>query len=129
MIDLTVKIKNEIHKISVDETKTVLQALNGANIGITAPCNGRGTCGKCNVYVVSESKEELACRLFPKENMEIALLYDEEYMQTATEFISLADETLEIDSTNHVDRQSKERIIVLIRKRSIWWLLIWVQQP
>lgn len=38
-------------KIKVEEGTTVLEAANEAGIGIDAPCGGKGTCGKCKVYL------------------------------------------------------------------------------
>jgi len=38
-------------KIKVAEGTTVLEAANEAGIGIDAPCGGKGTCGKCKIYL------------------------------------------------------------------------------
>ncbi|MBN1786615.1 MAG: DUF4445 domain-containing protein [Candidatus Methanofastidiosa archaeon] len=38
-------------KIKVEEGTTILEAANEAGIGIDAPCGGKGTCGKCKVYL------------------------------------------------------------------------------
>jgi len=38
-------------KIKVEEGTTILEAANEAGIGIDAPCGGKGTCGKCKIYL------------------------------------------------------------------------------
>ncbi|RZN50605.1 DUF4445 domain-containing protein [archaeon] len=38
-------------KINVSSGISVLEAANNAGVGIDAPCGGKGTCGKCKVYL------------------------------------------------------------------------------
>jgi uncharacterized 2Fe-2S/4Fe-4S cluster protein (DUF4445 family) len=38
-------------KIKVTAGMTLLEAANEAGVGIDAPCGGKGTCGKCKVYL------------------------------------------------------------------------------
>jgi uncharacterized 2Fe-2S/4Fe-4S cluster protein (DUF4445 family) len=63
--------------------ETLLQALAGAGIAVSAPCGGRGICGKCRVRLLEGTVRELtpdssgiflACRGIPAGDIRIELL-------------------------------------------------------
>ncbi|NLO48158.1 MAG: DUF4445 domain-containing protein [Clostridiales bacterium] len=58
---------------TVEEGKTIMEALIAAGLKIDAPCGGRGVCGKCKVKIIqgSEEKTVLACQTMIKEDMTV----------------------------------------------------------
>ncbi|MDD3403491.1 MAG: ASKHA domain-containing protein [Hespellia sp.] len=111
MITITV---NE-DKYEYDGKESLLELLRANAYYVSAPCNGRGRCGKCAVTIMkgfvsaSEadkqffSKEQitsgmrLACTCYPKQDITVHLEYakNEEDFEVVTEFIEDMDERLE----------------------------------
>lgn len=78
-------------RVSVGKCKTLLEALQHANIPLDAVCGGRGACGRCRVRVVGEEGEltdasqkhltrgdiengiRLACQVSPHDNMNVEI--------------------------------------------------------
>lgn len=72
-IRITVKDGTSARKIPCRRGESVLSALQKAGIYVSAPCGGKGRCGKCRVRLKDQS-EVLACRLYPKEDLAIELI-------------------------------------------------------
>lgn len=58
--------------VYVEENSTVLQAAQQLGIELSAPCGGKGTCGKCRVCI--GGKEVLACQTKVDADMTVELL-------------------------------------------------------
>ena len=58
-------------RVSVEAGTTLLQAQVAAGLRPDAPCNGRGTCGKCRV--VLDGREVLACQTVADRDMAVML--------------------------------------------------------
>lgn len=54
MKEFKVKFQPEGLEIKVPEGKTLMEAINAAQIDFDFPCGGKGTCGKCRVRVLSD---------------------------------------------------------------------------
>ena len=51
-MQIEVIIEKKSHKLDAEEGKTILETLQEHGIHVlTAPCGGRGRCGKCTVAV------------------------------------------------------------------------------
>ena len=64
------------YQLDVSPDATVLSAISQTSASITAPCGGRGTCGKCKVLVSEAGKEPcyvLACQTQVSEGMIVHL--------------------------------------------------------
>lgn len=60
-MQIEVIIEKKSHKLDAEEGKTILETLQEHGIHVlTAPCGGRGRCGKCTVEV-EHMGEVLAC--------------------------------------------------------------------
>ena len=57
--------------ITTEEGITLLSALTAAGLGVSAPCGGYGTCGKCKVLV--DGVEQLSCQTIVDRDMKVAL--------------------------------------------------------
>lgn len=66
---------NENCTVEVFDGTTLLEALILAGLRPDAPCGGKGSCGKCDVFVRSNQNEEwthlLACRKFVHEDIDV----------------------------------------------------------
>lgn len=89
--ELTVTRSNVTEKILLEEGESALDALVRSGFFISAPCGGKGRCGKCRIKIlsgdapISEGDKKsldkaelaagyrLACCLFPKDDLEILL--------------------------------------------------------
>lgn len=88
--------KNQIAQIECNGDESLLDAMRRQGIPYYSDCGGRGTCGKCRIRIINGiaepgaedirrlSEQErregygLACRIFPKDELEIELAdYDE----------------------------------------------------
>ena len=87
MVEIKVNTTQGLHSILANEENTVLQALQAAQLPIQAPCNGRGTCGKCKIHVQGEQSERLACQTYPTEHMVVEVKPKGEQMQVVSEFL------------------------------------------
>lgn len=67
--DFKDKANASILKIAYEEGDSVLTALKKQGIHLDSPCNGMGTCGKCNVRVRGEW--QLACKLKASSNLAV----------------------------------------------------------
>ena len=56
-------------RVSVEENTTLLRAQIAAGLRPNAPCGGKGTCGKCRVWV--EGQEVLACQTLVHADMTV----------------------------------------------------------
>ena len=56
-------------RVSVEENTTLLRAQIAAGLRPDAPCGGKGTCGKCRVWV--EGQEVLACQTLVHADMTV----------------------------------------------------------
>ena len=57
--------------VSIDENSTLLQAQIEAGLRPDAPCGGKGTCGKCTVFL--DGKDVLACQTIVDRDMTVFL--------------------------------------------------------
>ena len=89
MVEIKVTTSKGLHSILASEKNTVLQALQAAKIPIQAPCNGRGTCGKCKIRVQGEESERLACQTYPTQHMVVEVKSKGEQMQVVSEFLGV----------------------------------------
>lgn len=57
----------------IEDGNTIFQAAAEAGLNVEGPCGGKGTCGKCKVYVIEDGikKPVLACRTSIKEDMTV----------------------------------------------------------
>lgn len=94
LVEVLIHQATESHKIIVREEESLMDALLREGYMTSAICGGMGRCGKCKVRVLKGQAEitsedahifppkeleegwRLACRLYPQENMEIALSED-----------------------------------------------------
>lgn len=53
MPNVIVKTDKKIHEINAAQGQNLLKLLREANVDISSPCNGNGTCGKCRVRIIS----------------------------------------------------------------------------
>lgn len=101
---VTVLINGEFKEIFVKERQTLLESLIEYEIYTPAICGGRGTCGKCTIFLksgdIAISKEDekffskeqleegrrLSCMAFPKSDCLIKLQDGEEDFLIVTEF-------------------------------------------
>ena len=58
--EIIVKTSSGIRRIPAHDGQTLLEALRLAGLPVSAPCGGKGSCGKCRVRC--EGEEVLACR-------------------------------------------------------------------
>ncbi|MDR0886709.1 MAG: ASKHA domain-containing protein [Clostridiales Family XIII bacterium] len=56
-----IRFLNEDTFVPVDSGTTILEAARSANIALEAPCNGMGTCGKCDV-TLGDGSVVLSCQ-------------------------------------------------------------------
>lgn len=92
-----VKVGNEYKEINVNQEESILKALQRNEIMIQAPCNGRGTCGNCKIYVDGKPEAQLACQTYPVEGMQIELVQAVDRMQVLTEFVTNKQEPKQIE--------------------------------
>lgn len=61
---ITVSNRSGSYALPFQPGQTLLDALRQAGLPVSAPCGGRGTCGKCTVYLSTPDGERavLACR-------------------------------------------------------------------
>jgi uncharacterized 2Fe-2S/4Fe-4S cluster protein (DUF4445 family) len=85
-----VSIKLENIPVEPEPGESVLSALGRAGFVLSAPCGGRGVCGKCKVKLLSgellnctpdSAGEFLACRGVPAGDISIAFLQDEGFIE------------------------------------------------
>lgn len=70
-MQIEVIIEKKSHKLDAEEGKTILETLQEHGIHVlTAPCGGRGRCGKCTVEV-EHMGEVLACMTKVTDGMRI----------------------------------------------------------
>ncbi|MCE5286428.1 MAG: ASKHA domain-containing protein [Pelosinus sp.] len=91
--------------MEADQVQTILDNLIQGGIYVAAPCNGKGTCGKCKIKIIKGTLRRekanyeklqpdeindgvcLACQVYPEEDCTIELLgMQEENFSIATEF-------------------------------------------
>lgn len=62
-------------RASIPEGTTLLQAAVEAGMNLEGPCGGKGTCGKCKVYLIEEEAEKsvLACKTIVQQDMTVKL--------------------------------------------------------
>ncbi|WP_350453859.1 ASKHA domain-containing protein [Slackia heliotrinireducens] len=99
----TISVDSGSVKIECKPGQSLLDALLDANVAVDNPCNGKGTCGKCRVKVVSENpvapteaelrllsaKEieagvRLACMVKPETDMDIVSMHRERKHEVLT---------------------------------------------
>ena len=72
-MQIEVIIEKKLHKLNAEEGKTILETLQEHGIHVlTAPCGGRGRCGKCTVEV-EHMGEVLACMTKVTDGMRITI--------------------------------------------------------
>ena len=72
-MQIEVIIEKKSHKLDAEEGKTILETLQEHGIHVlTAPCGGRGRCGKCTVEV-EHMGEVLACMTKVTDGMRITI--------------------------------------------------------
>ncbi len=59
--------------INISPNQTILEYLRERKIFVDAPCNGRGTCGKCHVLNVETNETILACQTLCTSQMQIEI--------------------------------------------------------
>jgi len=101
---ITVRTKEDCKEINSSINISILTLLHEHDIYISAPCGGKGTCGKCKIKVLKgtlpvSSKDEqvfsneelnkgcrLACSAFPTEDLEIMIESSEEGFDVLTAY-------------------------------------------
>jgi uncharacterized 2Fe-2S/4Fe-4S cluster protein (DUF4445 family) len=87
---VSIRLENIPVKVDSEPGESVLSALARAGFALTAPCGGRGVCGKCRVKLLGgglqgggpdASGEFLACRGIPAGDISIAFLRDEGFIE------------------------------------------------
>ncbi|MDR0709706.1 MAG: ASKHA domain-containing protein, partial [Spirochaetaceae bacterium] len=87
---MSITLENIPAGVEPEPGESVLSALARAGFALTAPCGGRGVCGKCRVKLLSggllgggpdDSGEFLACRGIPAGDISIAFLRDEGFVE------------------------------------------------
>ena len=74
-MSITVSTPSGPRDLPVQPGQTLLDALRQAGLPVRAPCGGRGTCGKCTVYLSAPDGERavLACRTAAEDGMVVRL--------------------------------------------------------
>lgn len=86
MVEIKVITEHGIRTISAEENQSILSALQNQNVLIQAPCNGRGTCGKCRIRVGQETSDRLACQTYPEDNMIIEVQQEANRIEVLSKF-------------------------------------------
>lgn len=94
--EVTVQKNGEDRKIVLEEKESLMSALIREGYYMSAPCGGKGRCGKCGIQVLEGeapihpedekqfTRQELAdgwrlsCRLYPENHLKIAFFQDDE---------------------------------------------------
>lgn len=131
LVEVLIHQATESHKIIMCEEESLMDALLREGYMTSAICGGMGRCGKCKVRVLegqaeitsedahifpSKELEEgwrLACRLYPQENMEIALSED---AQASFAVMSGYDEAALAQNTS-VKKDKEEKPTAFVRYR------------
>lgn len=73
---ITVSNRSGSYALPFQPGQTLLDALRQAGLPVSAPCGGRGTCGKCTVYLSTPDGERavLACQTAAEDGMALRLL-------------------------------------------------------
>lgn len=106
MPKVTVKTDKKVYEINAKQDQNLLAILREADIEVSSPCNGNGTCGKCKVKVISENLPDplpnevdiigtkaiedgyrLSCSFTVQSDLEILLENDNVQAQIVTEGI------------------------------------------
>lgn len=87
MVEITIETPKGRKRVKVKEEETLLTALRQAEVFIQAPCNGRGTCGRCKVRLDKKKEEELACQTYPVEGMMVEPVFDASQIDVVSEFL------------------------------------------
>ena len=79
---ITVSNRSGSYALPFQPGQTLLDALRQAGLPVSAPCGGRGTCGKCTVYLSTPDGERavLACQTAAEDGMALRLLEEEDPM-------------------------------------------------
>ena len=79
MSRLLVRRGAQVRALEFTGTPLVSEVLQGANLAPAQPCGGRGTCGKCTVYLSTPDGERavLACQTAAEDGMALRLLEEE----------------------------------------------------
>lgn len=84
-------------EISIQEGTTLMKAAVEAGIQLEGPCGGKGTCGKCRVFLAEDTERPvLACKTPIKANMTVIIPQREEALFRKGE-TDIADLGVEID--------------------------------
>lgn len=81
------KDRENVIKAEVREGENVLDVLRREHMLIQAPCNGRGTCGKCRIRIHGEVQERLACQTKVVNQMHIEVVHSGEGMDVLSEYL------------------------------------------
>ncbi len=94
--EVTVQKNGEDRKIVLEEKESLMSALIREGYYMSAPCGGKGRCGKCGIQVLEgeapihpEDEKQftrqkladgwrLSCRLYPEDHLKIAFFQDDE---------------------------------------------------
>lgn len=101
MVKIRVVFKHRSMELTVSQEETILTAFQKNQIWIQAPCNGRGTCGKCKVHVDGETIEKLACQTYPEEGMVIRLQEEGASIRVLSDFVCESQQMIQ-DESQHV---------------------------
>lgn len=109
---LTVIKEDGVFKtIEADKAQSILTSLTQGGIYAAAPCNGKGTCGKCKIRIIEGAVQPgefdegfcLACQVYPQEDCTIELLGVQEENFSILSEVSGPDEVL-LDSGFMLER-------------------------
>jgi len=72
MCDVNVHNRGEVIKLSAEKGEILFNLLREHGINVYSPCGGKGTCGKCKVYVKGQGTET-SCQYYVAESIEVIL--------------------------------------------------------
>jgi uncharacterized 2Fe-2S/4Fe-4S cluster protein (DUF4445 family) len=77
MLQIKIVANETSQIIEADYGHSLLDILRTRGINLSAPCGGKGKCGKCTVFIKDEG-EVISCRYFPDKNIEVILPGEDE---------------------------------------------------
>jgi len=101
MIDITVISLDQTETLKIDPQLTLLDSLRKHGYTIYAPCGGKGTCGKCRIFIKGEGIVN-SCRYTPKKEIEVILPGEDEANIIVNQTKYLEDFSLNCENLNNL---------------------------
>lgn len=120
MVEIKIETPQGRKLVKVKEEETLLTALRRAEVFLQAPCNGRGTCGRCKVRLNGEKEEVLACQTYPVDGMTVESVFDASRIDVVSEFLqqTVQSESEEVASMHYaiaIDLGTTTVVLQLLR--------------